>query len=451
MEQAWDSKKVVVYWGDGLPDVRQLKDKAGNMIFSSSKQVNEWKSSAQSRIYDSGRPSTPISEQHSNWKNYIGILVLIQNSNAEGDGLDFHSLAFGVQKGSELHVIKLAIGACVINRGNPSLPGALWGECSFSRYLEGNYWRFRKGGKQVTNVGQEVGSPNPFVALACMELVKRSGADTVFQAKSLPCAIFYTKEAYCHKSHPATALIYRALRFEFVTGAGETHFVNHAPREAQAAFDAIVESGRRGEVSVCASEADSSEGEACGGSAGGRDGGATPTAAPTAAADLVATPTTSTANLAATPTSACDTPPLEKGLIIRHRDSRTKGTLISQPPKDLGGGKNKWLVNWWQSAEGGKYIKSIENMSTLKYSVSSVSSGDDDDQMDAPAAPTSPDGAGRERHQANPPTPPTVQASAQETGSGSSRDRNGGKGGKAGRSGKGKSPPSGSNRVRIGS
>lgn len=87
------------------------------------------------------------------------------------------------------------------------------------------------------------GSPNPYAMECVVRFGEALGCDSLAQNPWLPCAQLFHQHAD-QKSHPATALIYRALGFTRTM----TQYAWHGSPELAASYRAVTETMRRGEA-----------------------------------------------------------------------------------------------------------------------------------------------------------------------------------------------------------
>lgn len=101
---------------------------------------------------------------------------------------------------------------------NDSARGTRWGTFPLTKHHKGAKVRWTSRGTPVTRATFERlvhGTPNPYACRAVAEIVAACGATSVYQNPDLPCAKLFDSQ-YTHATHPGTALIYRALGFQFV-------------------------------------------------------------------------------------------------------------------------------------------------------------------------------------------------------------------------------------------
>jgi len=90
------------------------------------------------------------------------------------------------------------------------------------------FWRTLTDGKRVTSRNARAhvrGTPNPYAVECLVRCVERLGCPSVRQHDGMPCAQLF-HGGYDERTHPATMLLYEALKFERAPGL--SHYTWHA-------------------------------------------------------------------------------------------------------------------------------------------------------------------------------------------------------------------------------
>lgn len=99
---------------------------------------------------------------------------------------------------------------------NDSRGGTRWGVFGIARTTAGSRVRWRSlDGRGVTrrNAARHIrGTPNPYAAECLVRFAKLFECTTVTQNPEMPCAQLFDSQ-YCHRTHPATHVLFRALGF----------------------------------------------------------------------------------------------------------------------------------------------------------------------------------------------------------------------------------------------
>lgn len=136
---------------------------------------------------------------------------------------------------------------------NDSGKGTRWGVHGVVKDTSGRKvrWKSVDGAKLTPHTAEDHvrGTPNPYAVELLVRTVERLACPSVRQHDAMPCAKLFHKD-YDHATHPATQLIYRALKF--IRGSGVLHYTWLADRmpPLRYSYDRLLLSMRHGTNAV---------------------------------------------------------------------------------------------------------------------------------------------------------------------------------------------------------